>query len=351
MSAPAKSIAFPAACANSECGQTLSGPVKHCPFCGTMTPAIAAKAPTLSVVPVVAVVAVEESTAEPLTLDLAAVQEVAAPPPAPVAAPVKAAVVAPVVAEVPAKPKGGFKKVVLGLVALLVLGAGGLYQFGTRQTQQAFEQALLDGQNCLKAGDFNCALEKANVALQKDRSEPRAVSLLQRAQAGLDRQQQLADADKQAKQKASADAAARQAAAEAAQRDQAARDQAEQQAQAERNERQQQQAQQQAQLQQAQQAAREAAAASRQQPARQAQGSNTQGTLNKAYTAMSQGNVGAAVSLANSVLRSDPGNRDAQNILRQASQQQARQQGQNQNQGRGQGQQMRMPGGGGPIIE
>lgn len=108
-------------------------------------------------------------------------------------------------------------KIGLALVAVLGVGAYGLQQLGNKHDQQMIEQAIAAGKNCLGKKDYRCAIDNADSALQKDRNEPRALSLKQQAQADLARLQKVED-DKQARLQAEA---SQKAAAERARQEQA----------------------------------------------------------------------------------------------------------------------------------
>lgn len=213
MSQSAKAVKFPVACANSGCAQPLCGPVNHCPYCGA---AVQRTAPTLRVV---SPAPVPEPASAPAKAPVS--QPVPASPPAApaVAAPVVAPASSPAPSPEPeaARPKRRISKAGLGLVVLLALGAYGLQQLGSKHDQQQVEQALAAGKACLGKKDYRCAIDNADLALQKISAEPRALSLKQQAQAGLARLQKSED-DKQARLQAEAQ---RKAAAEQARQDQA----------------------------------------------------------------------------------------------------------------------------------
>lgn len=330
MSVSAKTAEFPTSCANRACGKALYGPVKHCPFCGSrpvQVAAVAAKAsiaptvdvkPAAAAPPVAAPVAAEKAAAV-LNFDLKGVEQ-PEPPAKPVPSPTKTAAA-------PPKPKGILKKVITGLVVVAVLASYALYQLGSRQTQKQFEQNLLAGQNCLKNNRFDCALENAELALQKDSKEPRAVSLLQRAQAALERQQQSEQAQKAAtaaRQAANEKAQSEKAAQEQAARDQAAREQ-EQRDLDQRMQRQQQLLQEQLRAQQQQTEIRTPTPRPVA-PARPIQGNPDANpgvvgqSLSQARSALARQDYQSAIAVANVVLTMDPGNRQAQIIIRQAEQ-------------------------------
>lgn len=212
----AKAAKFPVSCSNSACAQALCGQVNHCPYCGVAQQRLApaAKVAVLSVAPP------PPAEATPIAARRAAVEPVL---PVAAAAVVSVAVdeapvtVAPVAA--PAKPRRLLRKI--GVV-LAVLAAFAVYQVGSKASQEKLEKILQAGKDCLRQNNFVCAIDNADQVLQKDHSEPRALSLKQQAQTAQTRAQQ-ADADKQAriKVKAEADAARQQAAAEKAAADKA----------------------------------------------------------------------------------------------------------------------------------
>lgn len=345
MSASAKKPAFPLNCANAGCAKTLAGPVKFCPYCGASSQVVATPPPA----PVVAAV-VAPAPASAAVVPPVAAPVVAAPAPAPAKpaapAPVAPAAAAPVTAPAPApatKPRKRGRTLALAAAVLVAVGGYGAYQMKAGKALQQFEADLAAGQGCLRSGQFNCALDKAELALRSDSKDPRALSLLQRAQAGLERQQR----DEQARTQAAADLlaleAARKAAAEQTRREQQAREQAdrEQQARAEQQAREkaarEQLAKQQAPRQQdpldkaqklldeqsnrARQQLQQQRAAQAARPSNQAANAGLVGQqLSQARSALSQGNGNKARVLANMVLSQDPGNRQAQIILRQAEQ-------------------------------
>ncbi|VVO15123.1 hypothetical protein [Pseudomonas fluorescens] len=327
MSVSVKSVEFPASCVNSACGKALYGPVKHCPFCGSrlaQVAALAAKAviaPTIDLKPAapaakVAAPVAAKKTAAVVNFDLIEVEPLE-PPAKPVPSPV---------VESP-KPKGTLKKILMGLVVLAVVVSYGLYQLGSRHTREQFEQNLLAGQNCLKNNRFDCALENAELALQKDSKEPRAVSLLQRAQAGLERQQQNEEAQKAAaaRQAANKKAQPEKAAQEQAARDQAAREK-EQRDLDQRMQLQEQLRAQQQQQQQQQQPEIRTPTPRPSPPARPIQGISGANpgvvgqSLSQARSALARQDYQSAIAVANVVLTMDPGNRQARIIIRQAEQ-------------------------------
>ncbi len=317
MSASAKNPAFPLNCASSACNQPLSGPVAFCPYCGASSQVVAAApaAPAPVVVVSAAPTAMPAAAPAPViesvhTLAPAGIVStpVVTPPPVP-----------PVVQGAPvAKSRNLGRKLALAAgVVVAVLGYGA-YQASKRQSLQQFEAELAAGQACLRSSQFDCALEKAESALRIESKDPRAISLLQRAQAGLEGQQR----DQQAKAQA---AAARQAAAERAQREQQARELAtkEQQLRDEQTQlaKRQQQLEQQARVvQPAQQRPLTTPRPPVQRPASAANAGLVGQQLSQARSALARRDGATARSLANSVLSQDPGNRQAQIILRQAEQ-------------------------------
>ncbi|MBF8778743.1 hypothetical protein IV505_03200 [Pseudomonas fulva] len=254
-------------------------------------------------------------------------------------------------AEAPAKPRGRGRQLALAALVLVSIGGYAAYQARAGKALQQFEADLAAGQACLRSERFDCALDNAGRALGIDSKDPRAISLLQRAQAGLERQQRQQDAKAQAAAvaKAQAQAAARQAAAEQARqaaaeqarRDGQARELAEQQRlasertkasqakalqelldqQAEANRKQQQHLERQ----------RQAQAQATPPAARQAKAPINPGLvgqqLSQARNALARRDANAARALASAVLRQDPSNRQAQNILRQAEQLRSQRQG------------------------
>lgn len=317
MSASAKNPAFPLNCASSACNQPLSGPVAFCPYCGASSQVVAAApaAPAPVVVVSAAPTAMPAAAPAPViesvhTLAPAGIVStpVVTPPPVP-----------PIVQGAPvAKSRNLGRKLALAAgVVVAVLGYGA-YQASQRQSLQQFEAELAAGQACLRSSQFDCALEKAESALRIESKDPRAISLLQRAQAGLEGQQR----DQQAKAQA---AAARQAAAERAQREQQARELAtkEQQLRDEQTQlaKRQQQLEQQARVvQPAQQRPLTTPRPPVQRPASAANAGLVGQQLSQARSALARRDGATARSLANSVLSQDPGNRQAQIILRQAEQ-------------------------------
>lgn len=341
MSASAKTPAFPLDCANSACAQPLQGPVKFCPYCGSSSQVLAA--PPVSKAPVAAGVALATSAAPAVAA--VAVQSAPATAAKP-RTPTPAVVVAraepagqptPVIAAVTPSPRRLGRKLALVGAVLVAIGGYGAYQMNARNALQQFEADLAAGQGCLRSSRFDCALENAERALRTDSKDPRALSLLQRAQAGLERQQRDQDAKAQAAATASNRAAASKAANEQARKEREARAVVERERQvqdqtaakqaqalqellrdqAEVNRKQQQQLEQQRQAQrQVQQA-----------PVTRPVSHPTAATLNpglvgqqlsQARSALARRDGNAARALANIVLRQDPSNRQAQNILRQA---------------------------------
>lgn len=324
MSVSAKTAGFPATCANSACGKALCGPVKHCPFCGVA--AVVAPTPKAppAVAPVVkpaALVAKAETPAPALEFDIKQVEKPPAAKPVPVPAAKAPAPERPPTANVqPLPPSGrGMKKVLLGVMVLGAVSSYWLYQTGARQTQQQFEQHVQAANDCLRSNQYSCALENAEQALQKDSKDPRAVSLLQRAQAGLEREQQAQQAQKAAE-------AARLAAQEQAKRDKLAKD-------ADR-EREQQQRELDKRLQEQQKMLADKLREQQQQnslpttrpvaPRQNNSGANPGvlgQSLEQAKRALGRKDYQSAIAVANVVLTMDPGNRQALNIIRQAEQQ------------------------------
>lgn len=212
MSVSAKAVKFPLSCSNSACAQALCGQVNHCPYCGVAQQRLAP-----AKVAVLAVATLPPAQASPLAARSVArepVLPVATLTAEPEAVPVSIAAVA-----APAKPRKLLRKIALGVV---VLGVFGLYQIGSRVSQERLEKTLQAGRDCLRQNNFSCAIDNADQVLQKNSGEPRALSLKQQAQTAQARAQQ-AEADKQAriKVKAEADAARQQAAAEKAAADKA----------------------------------------------------------------------------------------------------------------------------------
>ncbi|MBA1203946.1 hypothetical protein G7009_19680 [Pseudomonas capeferrum] len=346
MSASAKTPAFPLECANAACARPLQGPVRFCPYCGSGSQVLAApaasKVPVAASVaraaPVVTAVAAQSATA-PIAKPRAPAPEVAivAAKPAPKPAPA-----IPVVA---ARPRRLGRKLALVGAVLAAIGGYGAYQMNARNALQQFEADLAAGQGCLRSNRFDCALENAERALRTDSKDPRALSLLQRAQAGLERQQRDQETKAQAVAAAANRAAARKAANEQARQEREARAVAERERkaqdqvaakqaqalqellsdQAEVNRKQQQYLEQQRQAQRQVQQAPLTRPAPRPTAAPLNPGLVGQ-QLSQARRALARRDGNAARALANTVLRQDPGNRQAQNILRQAEQLRGRQQ-------------------------
>lgn len=343
MSASSKMPAFPRDCANTACARPQYGPVAFCPYCGASSPVAAA--PKASVAPAAGGVAVASPPAvapsipmanasEPRQVTVAGHQVERQP------APVHATPVVPVTAVAVARPGQHGRKLALVAAVLVALGGYGAYQMNARKALQQFEADLAAGQGCLRGNRFDCALENAERALGIDSKDPRAISLLQRAQAGLERQQREQDSKAQAAAAATAKAAAaRQAAADQARRAKQAQELAERERQAlEQSHKQalalqellrdqaqmnRQQQQQREQHHQAQRQAAQQAPAVRPPPRPVAAASNpglVGQQLSQARNALARRDGNAARVLANSVLRQDPSNRQAQNILRQAEQ-------------------------------
>ena len=325
MSASAKKPAFPLNCASAACAKALSGPVAFCPYCGASSQVVAAAPAAPAPLAMISSAPVAVATAVPAAM-IEAEHETA---PAPVAdAPVVKAIPAtpaPVAPPVAKSSNLGRKLALAAGVVVAVVGYGA-YQASQRQSLQQFETELAAGQGCLRSSQFNCALEKAESALRIESKDPRAISLLQRAQAGLEGQQRDQQAKTQAAAAAASAAAARQAAAEQAQREQQARELAakEQRLRDEQDQlaKRQQQLEQQARVVQPTQqrpvtttrppAQRSSAAA--------ANAGLVGQQLTQARSALARRDGATARSLANRVLSQDPGNRQAQIILRQAEQ-------------------------------
>lgn len=326
MSASAKKPAFPLTCANGECASPLSGPVTFCPYCGASSqvvaaaPAAAAPLAAVSSAPVAVAAVAPAAVLEPAK-DVTPPPVVSSTPAVTATAPPPAAVVAPV-----AKPRNIGRKLALAAAVVAAVGGYGAYQASKRQSLQQFEVELSAGQGCLRSNQFNCALEKAESALRIESKDPRAISLLQRAQAGLEGQQRDQQVKAQAAAAAASAATARQAAAEQAQREQQARDLAakEQHLRDEQEQlaKRQQQLEQQARVQQPAQP-RPATTARPPAPRPTAAAANAGlvgQQLTQARSALARRDGATARSLANRVLSQDPGNRQAQIILRQAEQ-------------------------------
>ena len=279
----AKASAFPTLCASSACGQGLCGPVKHCPFCSVplqqataVTPAQAPKpAPPVAPKPVAPAIPASvpphtdmpESPSEP---------PVAPPPPA-----------------VPTPAPRTQKPIIAIVIGALVLVGGGYtaLKMTAGPDQQKVDAFLQAGQSCFDARNFGCAQDNAGLALQQDRNEPRALNLLQRAQAAQERQQQQQDAEQKQKQlQAQAGEATREA---DAQRLQESRDRGRQEA-----------------------ADRQARDQQRQQTAKAVNAS-----LQQAQNALNAGEYQSAIAVAKVVLGMDPNNARARSIIRQSEQQ------------------------------
>lgn len=284
----AKASAFPTSCANSACGQGLCGPVIYCPFCGVslqqapvaVTPAPEPKARPATPVP--------KATVTPASIPPALDVPAAAPTPVP-----GPAACAPAPSAAPIPVPSNRKPALILAVATLVVVVGGYaaIKMMAGQSQQKLDGFLQTGQSCFDTKDFACALDNAGLALQQDSNDPRALSLLQRAQAAQARHQQLQDAvQKQQQLKAQAAETSRQA---DALREQQALERQRQEA-ADRQVRDQQQ----------QQAAKAVNA-----------------SLQQAQNALNAGEYQSAIAVAKVVLGMDPNNNRARNIIRQAEQQ------------------------------
>ncbi|MGF6592713.1 hypothetical protein [Pseudomonas sp. 2835] len=327
MSASAKKPAFPLNCANGECGKALCGPVLFCPYCGASSQVVASAPVAAPAAVAAAVVASKTPTApapvvkapEPprqVTISNAEIERAVA-----ATAPPQAQVVAQV-----SKPRNVARQVALAIAVLVAVGGYAAYQMNARKALQQFEAELAAGQGCLRLNQYSCALEKAESALRIESKDPRAISLLQRAQAGLEGQQRDQQAQAQAAAAAAASAAAtRKAAAEQAQREQQARELAakEQQLRDEQTQlaKRQQQLEQQARSAPPVQPRVTPVARPVQRPAAPAANAGLVGQqLSQARSALARRDGATARSLANRVLSQDPGNRQAQIILRQAEQ-------------------------------
>lgn len=309
MSASVKAAEFPATCASSACGRTLCGPVKHCPYCGVaVQPPISAKAPVAAKEPASPPPVVEPKAAA-LKFELPATPAPATPPPAPAA---PAAAPTPPVAPPAEKPKGLLKKIVIGALVLALLAFYGMNQLGSRNSQRDLEQVLLAGQQCLRQSDYNCALDKAEQVLQKNSQDPAALSLLNRAKDGLKQVQRDKDLAEQARLKE--------------QERKAQQDAADQRNRAEEQARREQEAKAAAQVQ--------AIPAPAPQPSTPPRSTTrieqTNGaasmvgrSLNEARKALIRRDYQSAITVARLVLNMDPGNREAQNIINQATRQQS----------------------------
>lgn len=314
MSASVKAAEFPATCANSACGRTLCGPVKHCPYCGVaVQPPISAKAP-------VAVAAKEPASPPPvvepkaaaLKFELPAAPAPAAPQPVAPAPAAPAAAPTPPVAPPADKPKGLLKKIVIGALVLALLAFYGMNQLGSRNSQRDLEQVLLAGQQCLRQSDYNCALDKAEQVLQKNSKDPAALSLLNRAKDGLKQVQRDKDLADQARQKE--------------QDRKAQQDAADQRKRAEEQARREQEAKAAAQVQSipvpAPQPSTPPHSTTRIEQNNGA-ASMVGRSLNEARKALIRRDYQSAITVARLVLNMDPGNREAQNIINQATRQQS----------------------------
>ena len=322
MSVSAKAAEFPVPCANSACGRELCGPVKHCPFCGhavqRAVPVVTPATPAVKPAPV------ETPAAEPLHFDLGAVQSAAPIPSAPAqptAAPKVAAAPPNPAPASPGNPAGLAKKLALSFSALLIIaGATSYYLSDAKQNQQDLEQALLSGQQCLRAGDYNCAQDTAERMLQKDRSDRAAQSLLQQAKDARERDRKDRDeklaraqaekdaAQKHAQQQAESDRQAREA------REQAEKDSANQIVKAAPE------------PEIVPTAKRPTEPKAKPTPPPVVGGANQtmlRNTLNEANRALDRKDYQSAITVAGLVLNMDPGNRQAQNIINQARQQQS----------------------------
>ena len=183
--------------------------------------------------------------------------------------------------------------IVIGALALVAGGYVALKML-SGQDQQKLDAFVQAGQTCFDTQDFACALDNAGLALQQDHHDPRALSLLQRAQAAQTHQQQKLVADQQQKQlQAQAAEAIRQA---DALREQQALNRQRQEA-VDRELRNQQQ--------QQQQQASKAINAS----------------LQQAQNALNAGEYQSAIAVAKVALGMDPNNARARTIIRQAEQQ------------------------------
>lgn len=314
MSASVKAAEFPATCANSACGRTLCGPVKHCPYCGVaVQPPISAKAP-------VAVAAKEPASPPPvvepraaaLKFELPAAPAPAAPQPVAPAPAAPAAAPTPPVAPPADKPKGLLKKIVIGALVLALLAFYGMNQLGSRNSQRDLEQVLLAGQQCLRQSDYNCALDKAEQVLQKNSKDPAALSLLNRAKDGLKQVQRDKDLADQARQKE--------------QDRKAQQDAADQRKRAEEQARREQEAKAAAQVQSIPAPATQPSTPPRS-TTRIEQNNGAASmvgrSLNEARKALIRRDYQSAITVARLVLNMDPGNREAQNIINQATRQQS----------------------------
>ncbi len=314
MSASVKAAEFPATCANSVCGLALCGPVKHCPYCGVAAqPPISAKAP-------VAVAAKEPASPPPvvepkaaaLKFELPTAPAAVAPEPAAQAPAAPAAAPTPAVAPPADKPKGLLKKIVIGALVLALLAFYGMNQLGSRNSQRDLEQVLLAGQQCLRQSDYNCALDKAEQVLQKNSKDPAALSLLNRAKDGLKQVQRDKDLAEQARLKE--------------QERKAQQDAADQRKRAEEQARREQEAKAAAQVQSIPAPAPQPSTPPRS-TTRIEQNNGAASmvgrSLNEARKALIRRDYQSAITVARLVLNMDPGNREAQNIINQATRQQS----------------------------
>lgn len=314
MSASVKAAEFPATCANSACGRALCGPVKHCPYCGVAAqPPISAKAP-------VAVAAKEPASPPPvvepkaaaLKFELPTAPAAVAPEPAAQAPAAPATAPTPAVAPPADKPKGLLKKIVIGALVLALLAFYGMNQLGSRNSQRDLEQVLLAGQQCLRQSDYNCALDKAEQVLQKNSKDPAALSLLNRAKDGLKQVQRDKDLAEQARLKE--------------QERKAQQDAADQRKRAEEQARREQEAKAAAQVQSIPAPAPQPSTPPRS-TTRIEQNNGAASmvgrSLNEARKALIRRDYQSAITVARLVLNMDPGNREAQNIINQATRQQS----------------------------
>jgi len=181
--------------------------------------------------------------------------------------------------------------IVIGALALVAGGYVALKML-SGQDQQKLDAFVQAGQTCFDTQDFACALDNAGLALQQDRHDPRALSLLQRAQAAQTHQQQKLVADQQQKQlQAQAAEAIRQA--DALREQQALNRQRQEAVDHElRNQQQQQQA-----------------------------SKAINASLQQAQNALNAGEYQSAIAVAKVALGMDPNNARARTIIRQAEQQ------------------------------
>lgn len=320
MSVSAKAAEFPVPCANSACGRELCGPVKHCPFCGESVqraaPVAKASTPAPVVVPAPAPVPVPVETrgAESLDFDIASVQSAEPPKPAPV--PPAPAARAPVLDATPDKPGATSKILLLGLVVLTMVAGGVFYLMTSKNNQSQMEQVLLDGQRCLRQKDFNCALDNAERVLQKNASNPAAISLLERAKSGLNDAQRDKDlaVQKEQDRKAAQEESDRRKREEVAKREQLEKEKRDREELAAQDKK---------------AAPPAVTTAPTPAPARQPARADTVSpsvllrSLTEARNALARKDYQSAITVAGLVLNMDPGNRQAQNIINQARQLQA----------------------------